>query len=195
MNILGVWDGHDAGAALLVGGRLVAAVNEERLTRRKLEIRFPRQSIAACLSLGGVKAADVQHVAACTSDIGKTISRVLPSTKEAYYQVRRRKAEPGPLSRLKSALKYRITEWPPNALSRAVSRRALIRDLRASGITAAILSLYDHHLCHAAAAAYASGFDSAAVVTLDGVGDGRSASVSRFRHGRLEPLASTPARC
>ena len=39
--ILGVWDGHDSGAALLVEGRLVAAVNEERLTRRKLEIRFP----------------------------------------------------------------------------------------------------------------------------------------------------------
>lgn len=37
MNILGIWDGHDAGAALLVDGRLVAAANEERFTRRKLD--------------------------------------------------------------------------------------------------------------------------------------------------------------
>jgi len=195
MNILGVWDGHDAGAALLVDGRVVAAINEERLTRRKLEIRFPRLSIEACLEIGGLQPADVQLVATCTSDIAKTISRVLPSTKEAYYQVRRRKADPGALSRLKSYAKYRLTEWPPNALSRAVSRWALARDLRASGIANARLKIYDHHECHAAAAAYASGFASAVVVTMDGVGDGRSASVSRFRDGRLEPLAFTPARC
>ena len=42
MNILGIWDGHDAGAALLVDGRLVAAANEERFTRRKLDYVFPR---------------------------------------------------------------------------------------------------------------------------------------------------------
>ena len=41
LNILGIWDGHDSGAALLQDGRLRFAVNEERLTRRKLEVRFP----------------------------------------------------------------------------------------------------------------------------------------------------------
>ena len=45
--ILGVWDGHDSGAALVRGNRVIAAVNEERLTRRKLEIRFPGQSVRA----------------------------------------------------------------------------------------------------------------------------------------------------
>jgi carbamoyltransferase len=39
--ILGVWDGHDSGAAIICGDKIVAAINEERLTRRKLEIRFP----------------------------------------------------------------------------------------------------------------------------------------------------------
>ena len=51
MVILGIWDGHDAGAALVVGGQLVAAVNEERFTRRKLEIRFPVHSIECCLQI------------------------------------------------------------------------------------------------------------------------------------------------
>ncbi len=54
LNILGIWDGHDAGAALLVDGRLAAAVNEERLSRRKLEIDFPARSIAACLEIAGL---------------------------------------------------------------------------------------------------------------------------------------------
>ena len=50
MNVLGVWDGHDAGAVLLVDGHVRAAMNEERFTRRKLEVQFPAQSIAACAS-------------------------------------------------------------------------------------------------------------------------------------------------
>ena len=45
MNVIGIWDGHDAGAALLQGGRVIFAINEERLTRRKLEISFPDRSI------------------------------------------------------------------------------------------------------------------------------------------------------
>ena len=47
---LGIWDGHDAGAALVEGDRIVFAVNEERLSRRKLEVGFPFRSIRACLS-------------------------------------------------------------------------------------------------------------------------------------------------
>ena len=47
MNILGIWDGHDSGAALLQDGLLQFAVNEERLSRRKLEVVFPVRSIEA----------------------------------------------------------------------------------------------------------------------------------------------------
>jgi carbamoyltransferase len=194
VNILGIWDGHDAGAAFLVDGRIAAAVNEERLTRRKLEINFPHRAIAECLRIAGVAPAAVDVVAATTSDIAKTLGRVFPSTKEAYYQVRRRKMRPGTMATLRSRSKYRITEWPPNAASRAISRWSLRRTLAASGLDRAPLVVYDHHACHAASAAYTSGFDSAVVVTIDGLGDGKAASISRYRNGRLEPIASTPAR-
>ena len=40
MYILGIWDGHDSGAAIIKGNEILAAINEERLTRRKLEIIF-----------------------------------------------------------------------------------------------------------------------------------------------------------
>ena len=92
VNILGIWDGHDAGAALFIDGRLAAAVNEERFTRRKLEIDFPRRSIAACLDIAGITPASVAIVACTTDDVAKAIGRLYPPSKEAYYRLRRRQA-------------------------------------------------------------------------------------------------------
>jgi carbamoyltransferase len=194
LRVLGIWDGHDSGAALLVDGRIVAAINEERLSRRKLEVRFPVASIAACLDLGRLRPQDIDIVSASTSDIAKTIARLFPSTKEAYYQVRRRKAPGGPGSTLRKRTKYWITELGASPLSRALSRACLRRSLRRIGLGAADLQLYDHHHCHAVTAACASGFHRAVVVTLDGVGDGLSASVSTLAGGALELIARTPAR-
>ena len=45
--VIGVWDGHDAGAALIIGGKVVLALNEERLSGRKLEVGLPVRAIAA----------------------------------------------------------------------------------------------------------------------------------------------------
>jgi carbamoyltransferase len=193
VNILGIWDGHDAGAALIVDGRLAAAVNEERLTRRKLEIDFPRRSIDACLEIARLQPSAVDVVATTTTDVAKAVGRLFPSTKEAYYQLRRRKAPPGMLATLRSQAKYRMTEWPPNGASRAVNRWALSRAIARCGLERASLLIFDHHACHAGSAAYTSGFDSALVVTIDGLGDGTAATVSRYRDGRLELIASTPA--
>ena len=122
VNILGIWDGHDSGAALLQDGRIVFAVNEERLSRRKLEVAFPDRSIAACLGHAGLRPDQIDIVAASTSDPAKTLGRVWPATKERYYNVRRRKAFPGPLASLTRSLKYRLTEWAPGPISRTVER-------------------------------------------------------------------------
>jgi carbamoyltransferase len=194
VNILGVWDGHDAGAALFVDGRLATAINEERLTRRKLEVGFPFKSVAACCDIGGIRPDQVAVVASCTTDVAKTIGRVFPSSRERYYQIRRRKAPPGVLRHLSKRAKYRVTEWPPNAMTRALSRRVLLRDMAAASLGRARLALYDHHRCHAVAAARASGFDRCAVLTIDGVGDGVSATTSLFENGSLMKIAETSAR-
>lgn len=193
MNILGIWDGHDAGAALLRDGRLQFAVNEERLTRRKLEVSFPARSIAACLSHSALDPAHVHAVAASTSDPAKTIGRLWPGSKERYYAVRRRKAPPGPAAGLTRGLKYRITEWPPGPVSRALSLMALRKQLARHALGRAPLSLVDHHEAHAAGAAWASGFAPCAVVTIDGLGDGLSATISTFRDGKLQRVAASPA--
>jgi carbamoyltransferase len=194
VNILGIWDGHDSGAALLQDGRLRFAVNEERLSRRKLEVCFPAQSIAACLAQTNVRPEQIQLVAASTSDPAKTLGRLWPGSKERYYAVRRRKAFPGPIAGLTRSLKYRVTEWAPGSASRALSTRALKGELARHALGHADLRLVDHHEAHAAGAAWASGFASCAVVTIDGLGDGLSATISRFVDGRLERIRSSPAR-
>jgi carbamoyltransferase len=194
LKILGIWDGHDSGAALLVEGKLVAAVNEERFSRRKLEVRFPAASIAACLQLAKTDPASVDVVAACTSDVAKALARVAPASKELYYQVRRRKVSEGPVSFFSRRCKYWIPEFRPNRISRALSRVCLRRALKETGLSRAVLGLYEHHECHAAAAACASGFDPCLVITVDGVGDGVSATVGTFEGGRLRTLEQTPAR-
>ena len=88
MYVLGIWDGHDAGAALLKGNNILFAINEERLSRRKLEVGFPDLSIKACLDHAGISPAAIKEVALCTSDPAKTFTRLLPGLKEEYYLIR-----------------------------------------------------------------------------------------------------------
>jgi carbamoyltransferase len=194
VNVVGIWDGHDAGAALLQDGRVRFAINEERLTRRKLEISFPDRSIRECLAFTGLAPDRIDLVAVSTTDPAKTLGRWWPGSKERYYAVRRRKSEPGPLAGLTRLVKYRMTEWPPNPASRALSRVAIRRSLAQHGLDRPRLRLVDHHEAHAAAAAWASGFPDCAVVTIDGLGDGLSATISAFRDGRLNRAAASPAR-
>jgi carbamoyltransferase len=81
MKILGVWDGHDSGAALIEGDKILFAVNEERLTRRKLEIAFPKNAIQACLQFTQTPTSAIREIAVATTDPGKTHTRMFPSLK------------------------------------------------------------------------------------------------------------------
>jgi carbamoyltransferase len=193
VNVLGIWDGHDSGAALLQDGRLAVAVNEERLTRRKLEVHFPSHAIDACLARAGIAPDAIHLVAIAGSDPAKTLTRWWPAAKERYYATRRRRAAPGALSSLTRRLKYAVTEWKPHPPLAALSRAALRAPLARHGLSGATLRLVDHHAAHAAAAACASRFAPCAVVTIDGVGDGLSATISTFRGDRLDRVAASPA--
>jgi carbamoyltransferase len=192
--ILGIWDGHDAGAALIEGERVLFAVNEERLTRRKLEVGFPELSITACLRSADLAPADIPMVAASTTDPAKTLTRLLPGLKEEYYLIRRRKRVPHRADPFRKAFKYRFTELPPNPFSAALSRAYMKRRLARMGFADFRLEWVEHHAAHAAAAAACSGFPEALVLTLDGVGDGLCGSLRIWRNGRFELLKALPAR-
>lgn len=187
--VIGVWDGHDAGAALVIDGQVVLALNEERLSRRKLDVGFPARAVEAMReAAGGRRIA----WAGCTSDPAKTLTRAFPSMKEDYYKLRRRLVPPGPLHGIKLRAKYSLTQWGTNPLLRMWARRDFASELKARSSEVFIV---DHHLAHAASAAYWPEWTTdALIVTLDGIGDGESGSVWKLSKatGELTKLISIP---
>lgn len=177
MKILGIWDGHDSGAALLKDGEVICCLNEERFTRRKLEVHFPDNALREALKFGNVRPEEIDLVAYSTSDPAKTLTRYLPGLKEEYYLVRRRKRPPSLLTDVKRVFKYFLTEFPPNRMSRWLSDRYIRRKLADTGLGGAKLLCVRHHLAHAAAAGFCSGFEECVVISLDGVGDGQAGGV------------------
>ena len=150
MNILGLNAFHgDASAALLSDGRLVAAVEEERLNRVKHWAGFPALSANACLE--SIDRRDLAHVA---------ISR--DPRAHFWTKVGRVLRRPGDWGRLTSRAKNTVQ----------VAR--LANQLSASGIATperVKLHFVEHHRAHLASAFFVSPFDEAAVVSIDGFGD------------------------
>ncbi|MCL5239695.1 MAG: hypothetical protein M1286_04495 [Candidatus Marsarchaeota archaeon] len=194
MYILGLWDGHDAGAALLEDDKVVFASNEERYTKRKLEIKFPHNSIIAALSYADIKPADVEVVAFPTVEFAKTLSRVFPYQQEAYYKFRRRKMLKPRNETMMHYLKYTMTSVGVLPSFAEISKAVVSGHLKNMGFDSFKLHAVDHHASHAATAAFTSGFDRALVITLDGLGDGLCGSISTLEKGKLERKKAISAR-
>ena len=194
MYILGLWDGHDAGAALLEDDKILFASNEERYTKRKLEIKFPYNSIAAALSYAGIRPKDVETIAFPTVEFAKTASRILPYQQEVYYRFRRRKMLRPRTESLRRFMKYWQTNIGVMPSFASVSKIIISRHLKSMGFGKYKLHYVDHHASHAATAAFTSGLSRSVVVTLDGLGDGLSGSVSTFAKGKLERTRAISAR-
>jgi carbamoyltransferase len=180
--VLGIVDGlHDAGAALVRDGRLLAAANEERFTRVKLQGGFPTRSIASVLAVAGIRAQDVDVVAVggcATPTVATRMFRPLqalyaPSQGICFDRPWH------PVDRIGDLVRYRLPLTRARSPSRAgrVERRLAEPVLRRS-LPAALrkrpLQFVDHHLAHAESAWRTSGDGRWLVVTADAHGDGRS---------------------
>lgn len=194
MRILGIWDGHDSGAALVEGDRIVFAANEERFTRNKLETAFPDNSIREALKFAGIAPADIAVVAVSTSDFSKTLTRVFPGLKRRYYEIRRRKAEPSPFNRVSKKAKYVLTAIGPSAPTRWISGLVVRKCLKRLGFRGFRLLWVDHHMAHAASAVCTSPDESGIVLSLDGIGDGRSGLIGTFDGGDIRVLSEFKGR-
>ena len=158
---------HDSAAALVVDGRIVAAAQEERFTRRKHDAGFPQHAVDYCLRAGGLTAAQLDHVAYYEKPLLK-FERLL----ETYLAV----APAGLRSFFQAA-----PQWVHEKLQ-------LTRVLNA-GLGGAYRRPYvftEHHEAHAASAFFPSPFDEAAVLTIDGVGEWATASLGTGRGHRIE---------
>lgn len=191
MRILGITDGQTSGAAIIEDGRIVAAVNEERISRIKLARGFPWQSIPEVLRLSGTGAEDVGLVAVAQIDMEfREEVAEWPGWFEArhadinlhsrFFRVAAR------FGGLAPALPG--AAWAYYALRRPVyrRRRQRIREiLRGEFGIQAPVRFFHHHYAHAASAYFTSGFDDALVVSMDGGGDGHCAHMYSARAGRL----------
>jgi len=162
---------HDSAAALLVDGRIVAAAQEERFTRRKHDPRFPANAVRYCLAEGGVKLGELDHVAFYDKPFLK-FERLL----ETYVAF-----APRGFRSFRMAMPLWIKE-------KLFQKDLLRRELAAidPGFAADKLLFAEHHLSHAASAFYPSPFEEALVLTLDGVGEWCTTSAGLGRGNDLK---------
>lgn len=198
MDVLAVSTCGDAGAAVVRDGRLVAAVNEERLCRMKAVKGFPRGSIRAVLNLSGLEPSDIDVVR-----VGARNGFLVEELQEADEwldwdrsgglgaRVKEAASTLSPARRWFPFLEkvyYALLE--PSYRKRRRGIRGELR--RGFGLTCPV-RFVDHHRCHAASAWHTSGFAEGLVITLDGGGDGRSGLVAAGRGHELEVLHEIPA--
>src|SRR5947209_14435063 len=144
---------HDAAAALLRDGEIVAAAQEERFSRKKNDPDFPAQAIQSCLQQAGIGIAELDAVAFYDKPILK-FARLL----ETYLAV-----APGGLRTFPAIM--------PSWLGEKLNLRKTIRD-EMPGLAAEYPILFtEHHQAHAASAFYPSPFTESAILTIDGVGE------------------------
>jgi carbamoyltransferase len=169
VNVLGIsCYFHDAAAALVRDGELVAAAEEERFTRRKHDARFPEHAIAFCLRAAGLDARDLDCAVFYEKPFQK-FERLLVSSLEAYPRSGRLFRE-ATISWLGDKL------WVKDHIRKRL------------GIPASRILFAEHHLSHAASAFFCSPFEEAAILTVDGVGEWSTTLIAEGRGPRIRPL-------
>jgi len=158
MNILGIsCYFHDAAAALIKDGELVAAAEEERFTRKKHDYEFPQHAIDFCLRTGGIRGSDLDYVVFFEKPFVK-FERLLLCSMQTF---------PRSLKLFREAM---IT-WLGDKLwiRHLIQKRLEVPDSK--------ILFGEHHLSHAASAFFCSPFDESAILTVDGVGEWTTATI------------------
>ncbi|MCS7039218.1 MAG: carbamoyltransferase [Anaerolineae bacterium] len=151
---------HDAAAALLKDGELVAASEEERFSRKKHDSGFPHGAIAFCLRQAGIQPGDLDYVVFYEKPLLK-FDRILRSGLATFPR---------------SWLLFResLITW----MNEKLWIKALLQE-QLPDVPADRFLFVEHHLSHAASAFFASPFEEAAIVTIDGVGEWTTTTVGK----------------
>jgi carbamoyltransferase len=175
MRILGISAFyHDSAAALIEDGRVVAAAQEERFTRKKHDAAFPENAIHYCLEEAGIDLDDVDNIAFFEKPFLK-FERLL----ETYLAF-----APRGFPSFRAAMPV----WIKEKLFQKSNLVKALAPFTASGKVEDKLLFAEHHQSHAASAFFASPFDEAVVLTMDGVGEWATTSVAIGRGNTLETV-------
>lgn len=158
---------HDAAAALLRDGHIVAAAQEERFTRIKGDAAFPHQAIAYCLREAGMELEAVDHIVFYENILEK-FDRLMQSQ----------------LAVAPRGLPFFLRAMPKWLSRNLWLEREMCREL---GVNRPI-HFGEHHMSHAASAFFPSPFEEAAILTLDGVGEWATSTVGVGRGNNIELL-------
>jgi carbamoyltransferase len=157
---------HDSAAALLVDGKIIAAAQEERFTRKKHDAAFPANALAYVLGESGLRVADLAAVAFYDKPYLK-FERLL----ETYHGFAPR------------GLRSFLMAMPVWIKEKLLMRSLLKEELAKHGDGSPPFLFPEHHLSHAASAFYPSPFEEAAILTVDGVGEWATSTIG-FGRGR-----------
>jgi len=170
---------HDSAACVVRDGRVLAAAQEERFTRKKHDPGFPANAIRYCLREARVSLGDIRYVVFYDKPLLK-FERLL----ETY------------LAFVPKGLASFVTSMPVWLKEKLYLKRVLWEELRrvddVSRTSGPMLLFSEHHESHAASAFFPSPFESAAVLCLDGVGEWATSSAWLGRGHRLTPLWDIP---
>ncbi len=173
MNILGISAFyHDSAACIVVNGKIVAAAQEERFTRKKHDARFPVDSTRFCLEYAGVEIDELDALVFYDKPLLK-FERLL----ETYYGF------------APKGLQSFMMSMPVWLKEKMFLKRLIKEELsKVSSYDKRKLKMLfpEHHLSHAASAYYPSPFKEAAVLTIDGVGEWATASIC---HGKAKDMS------
>jgi carbamoyltransferase len=176
MHILGIAGmAHDSAAALLFDGKIVAAMEEGKLTRARFVEGIPRTAMQYCLDKAGIGWRDMDRIAIASRPAQACRRETLFRAGAAFR------------SPLSSA--YFINK-AFGELGRQLNNLRILRQL--TGADSAKVVAFDHHVCHASSAFYASGYDRALIVTLDERGDNRAGLVAVASGSQIREIASIP---
>ena len=174
MNILGISAFyHDSAAALVRDGQIVAAAQEERFTRKKHDSNFPAQAVRYCLAEGGVAPDRLDAVAFYDKPINK-FARIL----ETYMGVAP-KGLPSFMMALPIWLKQKL--WIPPEIENALEKAGIRMPPE--------IFFPEHHESHAGSAFYPSPYESAAILTIDGVGEWATSTIGHGQGNKVEILS------
>lgn len=164
-TVLGInHGGHDTSAALMRGGELMAACEQERYTLDKHSRRFPVEAIQACLCRAGITLGEVDEIAYAF---------------QPFYHIKEVYLRPA----LEDNERIATLIQDVGRIDECYRTEELIREkTRFIGN----VNYYHHHLCHLASTWYPSGFDEALVVSYDGIGEVETGLLAVGRGGSLE---------
>lgn len=175
MRILGISAFyHDSAAALVEGGRIIAAAQEERFTRKKGDASYPENAIAYCLDEAGVGVDEVDRVVFYDKPFLK-FERLL----ETYIAFAPRGFR---------SFSMALPAWLKEKLFQKILLGRKLRDMDREVDWSERLLFAEHHQSHAASAFYPSPFKDAVVLTMDGVGEWATTSVSVGHGNELEMI-------